>query len=78
MEIKHIPGKENLADSLSRQLVADALVRKGSVRDANAEYLKKLRVSKNATNEEIQAALYKLFKSSPQGSASSQGPQGQF
>ena len=42
MEIKHIPRKKNPADSLSHQLVADALVRKGSVKDANAEYVKKL------------------------------------
>ena len=45
--------------------------------DANAEYVKKLRVNETTTNEEIQAALYKLFKSSPQGGANSQGPQGQ-
>ena len=30
---------KNRADSLSSQLVSDALVRKGSVKDANAEYV---------------------------------------
>ena len=66
MDIRHIPGKKNPADSLSRQQVADALVRKTSVTDANASYVQKLRVAKNATDEEVQAALHKLFKSSPQ------------
>ena len=66
VDIRHIPGKKNPADSLSRQQVADALVRKTSVTDANASYVQKLRVAENATDEEVQAALHKLFKSSPQ------------
>ena len=57
MEIRHIPGKKNPVDSLSHQLVSNALVRKGSVKDANEEYVMRLRVAKNATNEQIQAAL---------------------
>ena len=72
----HIPGKKNPVDSFSCQLVSDALVRKGSVKDANAEYVQKLRVSNVATDQEIQAALHKLFQSSPQG-ISVQGPQDQ-
>ena len=32
VDIRHIPGKKNPAESLSRQLVSDALVRKGSVK----------------------------------------------
>ena len=70
VEIRHIPGKKNLADSLSRQLVSNALVRKGSVKDANEEYVMRLRVAANTTDEEIQSALYQLF------SQSVQGPQG--
>ena len=61
----HIPGKKNPADSLSRQLVADALVRKDSVKDANAEHVQKLRVNERATDQEIQDALHQLFNSSP-------------
>ena len=79
VDIRHIPGKKNPADSLSRQLIADALVRKGSVKDANAEYVQKLRVSSIATDQEIQNALHELFKTgSPQGTQvqSSQSPQG--
>ena len=67
VDIRHIPGKKNPADSLSRQQVADALVRKSSVTDANASYVQKLRVAEDATHEEIQAALHKLFKHGPQG-----------
>ena len=81
LDIRHIPGKKNPADSLSRQLVTDALVRKSSVTDANAEFVQKLRVSENATHEEIQEALHQLFSSSPQGQCSQskkiQDPQGQ-
>ena len=81
VDIRHIPGKKNPADSLSRQLITDALVRKSSVTDANVEYVERLRVPEDATNEQIQDALYKLFNSSPQGKDSqireSQGPQGQ-
>ena len=78
MEIRHISGKKNPADSLSRQLVSDALVRKGSVKDANEEYVMRLRVAENATDEQIQAALHKLFNqsvSSPQGQTKTQDNQ---
>ena len=61
VEIRHIPGKKNPADSLSRQLVSDALVRKCSVKDANEEYVMRLRVPANASDEEIQSALHQLF-----------------
>ena len=37
LEIRHIHGKKNPTDSLSYQLVADTLVRKRSVKDANDE-----------------------------------------
>ena len=72
MEIRHIPGKKNPADSLSRQLISDALVRKSSVKDANEEYVMRLRVSEKATDEQIQSTLQKLFNSNQ----SVQGPQG--
>ena len=67
VEIRHIPGKRNPADSLSRQLISDALVRKGSVKDANSEYVQKLRVSPEASDAEIQSALHQLFSQGPQG-----------
>ena len=61
VEIRHISGKKNPADSLSRQLVSDALVRKGSVKDANEEYVMRLRVAENATDEQIQAAASQII-----------------
>ena len=39
VDIQHIPGKRNPADSLSRQSVVDALVKKSLVHDANAAYV---------------------------------------
>ena len=50
---KHIPGKRNPADSLSRQSVEDALVKKSSVYDANAAYVQKLRVPEDASDDQI-------------------------
>ena len=58
-------------DSLSCQLVLDALVRKTSVTDANASYVQKLQVEENATDQQVQAALHQLFNQGPQGP---QGP----
>ena len=62
VDIQHIPGKRNPADSLSRQSVDDALKRKGSVHDANAAYVQQLRVASDASDEEIQSALTRLFR----------------
>ena len=79
MKIRHIPGKENSADSLSGQLVSDALVQKGFIKDANEEYVMRLQVIENATGEEIQSALYQLFSQSVQGpQGHNQCPQGNF
>ena len=48
--------------------------------DANAEYVQRLRVPENATNEQIQTALRHLFNQGPQGKSvkfrEDQGPQG--
>ena len=78
LEIRHILGKKNPTDSLRRQLVADALVRKSPVKNANAEYVQKLRVSEVATDQEIQNVPHQLFNSSPQGHSilTKQSPQG--
>ena len=61
VDIQHIPGKRNPVDSLSRQSVEDALVKKSSVHDANAAYVQKLRVPEDASDDQIQAALNQLF-----------------
>ena len=54
VEIPRIPGMKNPVDSLSRQHVSYALVRRGSVKDANEEYFIRLRVTDNAANDQIQ------------------------
>ena len=62
VDIQHIPGKRNPADSLSRQSVTDALVKKSSVHDANEAYVQQLRVPEDATDDQIKEALAKLFQ----------------
>ena len=62
IDIQHIPGKRNPADSLSRQSVTDALVKKSSVHDANEAYVQQLRVPEDATDDQIKEALAKLFQ----------------
>ena len=61
LEIRHIPGKRNPADTLSRQDKKDALGRKTAVHDATADLVRELRVPSDAGDEAIQDALKKLF-----------------
>ena len=61
LEIRHILGKRNPADTLSRQDKKDALGRKTTVYDANADLVKELRVPSDADDSAIQEALMKLF-----------------
>ena len=60
---------------MSRQLISDALIRKGSIKDANSEYVQRLRVSPDASDSEIQTALHRLFSQGSQGQ-SVKDPQG--
>ena len=66
LEIRHIPGKKNPADTLSRQDKKDALGRKTAVHDANADLVKELRVPSDADDNAIQDALRKLFNAQVQ------------
>ena len=61
LEIRHIPGKRNPADTLSRQDKKDALGRKTAVNDANADLVNELRIPSDADDEAIQEALLRLF-----------------
>ena len=61
LEIRHIPGKRNPADTLSRQDKKDALGRKTAVNDANADLVNELRIPSDADDEALQEALKKLF-----------------
>ena len=61
LEIRHIPGKRNPADTLSRQDKKDALGRKTAVHDANPDLVRELCIPSNADDSAIQEALMKLF-----------------
>ena len=61
LEILHIPGERNPANTLSRQDKKDALGRKTTVHDANADLVNELLVPSDADNSAIQEALMKLF-----------------
>ena len=67
LEIRHIPGKRNPADTLSRQDKKDALGRKTAVNDANADLVNELRIPSDADDEAIQEALKRLFNAQDQG-----------
>ena len=66
LEIRHIPGKRNPADMLSRQDKKDALGRKTVVHDANAELVRELHVPSDANDSAIQEALMRLFNAQVQ------------
>ena len=53
LEIRHIPGKRNPADTLSRQDKKGTLVRKIAVHDANADLVRELRVPLDADDTAI-------------------------
>ena len=61
LEIVHIPGKINPADHLSRQLLSDAAERKGLVRKDQKNFVRNLRVPADATDDEIQNAIQRVF-----------------
>ena len=77
LEIRHIPGKRNPADTLSRQDKKDALGRKTAVHDANADLVRELRVPSNADDEAIQEALKRLFNAQDSVQSDSDAVEGQ-
>ena len=77
LEIRHIPGKRNPADTLSRQDKKDALGRKTAVHDANANLVRELRVPSDADDQAIQEALIKLFNAQAQDQSETVAEEGQ-
>ena len=77
LEIRHIPGKRNPADTLSRQDKKDALGRKTAIHDANADLVEELRVPSDANDTAIQEALMKLFNAQSKGQDQSVAVPGQ-
>ena len=63
-DIRHIPGKKNLADSLSKQLREDALGRKSQVCKEHEQWINELRIPAGASEEQIQEAHSKSFQKS--------------
>ena len=77
LEIRHIPGKRNPADTLSRQDKKDALGRKTAVHDANADLVKELRVPSDADDIAIQEALMRLFNAQVRDQSEAVAEEGQ-
>ena len=61
LEMRHIPGKKNPADSLSWQHFEDAYVQRREVKEEEEDMVRVLRVKPHGTNEEIQDASSKIF-----------------
>ena len=77
LKIRHILGKRNPADTLSRQDKKDALGRKTVVHDANADLVKELHVPSDADDIAIQEALMKLFNAQTRDQTESVTVEGQ-
>ena len=77
LEIRHIPGKRNPADTLSRQDKKDALGRKTAVHDANADLVRELRAPSDADDSAIQEALMRLFNAQVRGQLETVSVEGQ-
>ena len=77
LEIHHIPGKRNPADTLSRQDKKDALGRKTVVHGTNADLVKELRVPSDADDTAIQEALMRLFNAQVRDQSKTVAEEGQ-
>ena len=61
LELRHIPGKKNPADSLSQQHFADACKQRNEVKEEEEDLVSVLRIKPQATNDDIQNALSRIF-----------------
>ena len=64
IEIRHIPGKVNPADTLTRQAWAGDAGEVARVKDIDREVVDMIRVAESATDQDIQAKLRELYSSS--------------
>ena len=79
MEIRHIPGKVNPADALTRQVKGDDDLYAGEVRKQDSDWMQHVRVSKDATDSQIQEKLRQLYsKEELQGMAGQAQAQAQI
>ena len=61
MEIRHIPGRINPADTLTPQVWADDQEQADRVRASDQTMVQRLKVSSTATDEVIQKRLQELY-----------------
>ena len=61
IEIRHIPGKVNPADALTRQIKGDDIEYAGQVKRQDQDWVETIRVSSSATDEDIQMKLRQLY-----------------
>ena len=78
LEIRHIPGKVNPADALTRQAKGSDERYAGEVKRQDADWVQGMRVSETASDAEIQARLKQLYSKDDSNSISVQAAQGQM
>ena len=61
LEIRHIPGKINPADALTRQVKGRDDDYAGEIKKQDEDWMQKVRVGQSATDEEIQCRLQQLY-----------------
>ena len=66
VDIRHIPGKVNPADALTRQVRAEDAEYAGRVRQEDQDWVDSVRVPSEATDQEIQRRLNELYSTKEQ------------
>ena len=61
IEIRHIPGKVNPADAITRQVKGDDLEYAGKVKQMDEDWVSHIRVPMEANDEDIQKRLNQLY-----------------
>ena len=61
IEIRHIPGKTNPADALTRQVREMDAEYSGQVKQQDADWMQNVRIESTATDAEIQSRLQQLY-----------------
>ena len=61
MEIRHIPGKINLADTITRQVRSEDQVYAGEVEQMDNELVDAIRISVDASDANVQRKLNQLY-----------------
>ena len=62
MDIRHIPGKVNPADTITRQVKMDDAEYTGQVKKLDQELVDTMRIPSSATDEDVQRKLDQLYR----------------